>query len=226
MTYAALLLDLDGTLVDSEPRHFHAHRTFLATQGITATDEMVVGNIGKGDHSFYQHLMKTHGISADAAAWVERKTALLMESYRIEGLALRPGVHELLARALAEGIACTVVTSAERRLCALSLDVAGLAKRLASRICHEDTVEHKPHPAPYLLACRRLSVPPQRCLVIEDSVSGVRSGKAAGCTVFASPGLVSAAELLAAGADRCVASLAEALDGMPSSSTRLRTAGG
>src|SRR4051812_35670271 len=206
MSYAALLLDLDGTLVDSEPRHIEAHRNFLATQGIAATDELCFGNIGKGDRHFYQRLIDEHRVSGDAAEWVRRKTTMLMDSYRIKGLALRPGVHELLDRAFRDGLPCVIVTSAERALCALTLEVTGLARRLPSRVCYEDTPAHKPDPEPYLLAARRMGVPPERCLVVEDSTSGVKAGKAAGCAVHAFPGLVAERELIAAGADRIVAS--------------------
>jgi HAD superfamily hydrolase (TIGR01509 family) len=223
--YAALLLDLDGTLVDSEPKHCEAHRRFLATQGITASDEIIFGNIGKSDRHFYTTLIQHHGIQAEPEVWMERKTEVLADLYRIDGLALRPGALELLDAAFDHGICAAVVTSSERRLCALSLEVAGLSHRLPIRVCHEDTVGHKPDPAPYLLATRRLSVPSARCLVVEDSVSGVRAGKAAGCTVAAFPGLVSAADLVAAGADHCVTTLADVL-GLPSSAVRMRAARG
>lgn len=224
MTYAALLLDLDGTLVDSEPRHVEAHQEFLATQGIVASDELCVGNIGKGDRSFYQQLIEQHRLPGDATAWVREKTELLMRSYRIKGLALRPGIHALLDRAFDDGIACAIVTSAERRLCALSLEIAGLERRLPVRVCYEDVSRHKPDPAPYLLAASRFNVPPSRCLVVEDSISGVASGKAAGCHVVGFPGLLDAKQLLAAGADRIVGSLAEVLD-VPSVSARSAAAG-
>jgi len=213
MTPAALLLDLDGTLVDSEPLHFRSHRTFLTTQGIAATDEQFRANIGKGDRQFYEQLMATHGVVGDALQWVQHKTAVLMSTYRTEGLPRRLGVHDMLDRAAQLGIPCMVVTSSSRALCALSLEVTGLARRLPSRICHEDTREHKPDPAPYLLAARRLGVAPDRCLVVEDSVSGVRAGRAAGCSVLGYPGLVPASELLAAGASRSVATLSEVLPG-------------
>jgi len=213
MTPAALLLDLDGTLVDSEPLHFRSHRTFLATQGIPATDEEFRGNIGKGDRQFYEQLITTHGVVGDAVQWTVQKTAVLMSTYRDEGLPRREGVTQMLDRAASRGIPCVVVTSSGRALCRLSLEVTGLAQRLPSRICHEDTQAHKPDPAPYLLAARRLGIPPERCLVVEDSVSGVRSGRAAGCSVVGYPGLVAAAALLAAGAERCVDSLAEVLAG-------------
>jgi len=118
-------------------------------------------------------------------------------------------VQALLDHAWREGICCAVVTSSPRHMAALSLEVTGLAERLPIRVCAEDTTTHKPDPAPYLLASRRLGVPPQRCLVIEDSVSGVQAGCAAGMTVIGYAGLISAERLLAAGAKRCVASLAE-----------------
>jgi HAD superfamily hydrolase (TIGR01509 family) len=218
MTPAALFLDLDGTLVDSEPLHFRSHREFLSTQGIPASDEQFRANIGKGDRQFYESLISAHQVKGDAVEWVQRKTACLMQIYRQEGLPTRTGITSMLERAAQLGIACVVVTSSSRALCALSLEVAGWAHRLPTRICHEDTTAHKPDPAPYLLAARRLSVPPGRCVVVEDSVSGVISGKAAGCSVIGYPGagLVSAQELLQAGAGRCVLSLAEVLEGSSS----------
>jgi HAD superfamily hydrolase (TIGR01509 family) len=209
MSYAALLLDLDGTLVDSEPRHFVAHERFLATVGMPVTRAEVVGNVGKGDRAFYRSLCARQGVTVDVVDWVQRKTDVLMQLYRDEGLPLRPGVHDLLERAAQRGIFAHVVTSAERRLAALTLEVTGLAARLPARICHEDVTAHKPSPEPYLLACQRLGVPPARCLVVEDSLSGVRAGVAAGCTVVGFAGIVTGDELRAVGAHRIVDSLAE-----------------
>ena len=207
MPYAALLLDLDGTLVDSEPCHFAAHFRFLSTVGIPVTQADVEGNVGKGDRVFYRSLMAQYGIVGDADAWVARKTDMLLDIYREQGLHLRPGVVGLLERAAARGLYGYVVTSAERRVAAMSLTVTGLAQRLSARVCHEDVTHHKPDPEPYLLAATRLSVPPARCLVIEDSPSGVRAGKAAGCTVIGFAGVISASELSAAGADQVVTHL-------------------
>jgi len=68
-------------------------------------------------------------------------------------------------------------------------------------------VQHKPNPEPYLLAASRLSVPPERCLVIEDSISGVKSGRAAGCHVIGFVGIITGEDLLAAGAHRTVTTL-------------------
>ena len=210
MPYAALLLDLDGTLVDSEPCHFAAHLRFLATVAMPVTQADLEGNVGKGDRVFYRSLMARHGVVGDADAWVERKTDMLLDIYREQGLHLRPGVMGLLERAAARGLFGYVVTSAERRVATMSLTVTGLAQRLAARVCHEDVAHHKPDPEPYLLAAKRLSVPPAHCLVIEDSPSGVRAGKAAGCTVIGFAGVISGDHLRAAGADRVISHLDQA----------------
>lgn len=208
-TAAAVFLDLDGTLVDSEPLHFEAHRRFLATVGVAVTQRDLEGNIGRGDRAFYEDLMRRDGREGDAADWVRRKTDVLIAIYGEVGLKLRPGAEVLVERCRSSGVCCAVVTSSERRLCVAALQAAGLAALLPIRICHEDVASHKPDPAPYLLAASRLAVPAARCLAVEDSETGVRSARAAGCRVVGLRGLVSDGRLLVAGAQRLVDSLAD-----------------
>jgi HAD superfamily hydrolase (TIGR01509 family) len=208
-TFAALLLDFDGTIVDSEPRHCEAHRRFLATQGIALGESELVGNIGKSDRLFYLELMTRHRKTGDVVQWMEGKTEVLLELYRTAGLELRPGVRELLDHAFAEGVPVCVVTSTERRVAALGLALIGLDRRLPARVCYEDVARRKPDPQPYLLAAARLGVPPERCLVVEDSTTGVSAAVAAGAVTVGFVGLTGEQQLLAAGASRCVRSLDE-----------------
>lgn len=206
---AALLLDMDGTLVDSEPVHIRAHAEYLAGRGVAVTHEDLVGNIGKGDLIFYRDLAARSGVPCDPEVWVAEKTELLHRMYRRDRLSVQPGVQALLDRAWAEGIACCVVSNSSRESVRLALESAGLAPRLPARVCFEDTVAHKPDPAPYLLASGRLACPAARCTVIEDSPSGVRAGRAAGARVIAVAGLVPAAALAQAGAHLVVPSLTD-----------------
>jgi HAD superfamily hydrolase (TIGR01509 family) len=208
-TFAAILLDFDGTTVDSEPKHCAAHRRFLATQGIELSDAEIYGNIGKSDRLFYLDLMARFGKQGDVFAWMAAKTELLLEIYRAEGLDLRPGVRELLDHAFEQGVPVHLVTSTERRVANLALQLVGLDRRLPNRVCYEDVERRKPAPDPYLLAATRLGVPPQRCLALEDSASGVTSAATAGALTIGLVGLTKANDLLAAGAKRCVESLAE-----------------
>ena len=211
MPVSALLLDLDGTLVDSEPCHFRAHEIFLARHGITVTQDDLVGNIGKGDPEFYTLLAQRHGLAVDLPKWVADKTEVLLGIYREAPLPRQPGVAVLLDNAFAEGITCCIVTSSERHVAAAALASAGLANRLPMRVCREDTPRHKPDPSPYLLAAARLGLPPASCLVIEDSVSGVRAAVAAGMTAIGFAGLIPAERLRQAGAVRTISDHSELL---------------
>ena len=202
---------MDGTLLDTEPLHFEAHRRFLATVGITPSEAQLVGNIGKGDVTFYRELMADHGRDGDAVAWVAEKTRMLIAIYCQQPVRLNPGSEALLDHAWRHGVTCLVVTSSERELASAALQSSGLERRLPLRVCREDTLRHKPHPEPYLLACTRLALPAGRCLVVEDSPSGVAAGRTAGCPVVALAGHISPAELLRAGAQRVVTDLAELL---------------
>lgn len=209
--FTSLLLDLDGTLVDSEPKHVVAHREFLLTQGIAASEEVLFGNIGKGDREFFTALAGSQGRQIDAAEWCRQKTEILMGIYRREPLPMRPGVIALLDEAVAIGLRICVVTSSERELADQALRSSGLAWRLPMRVCYEDTEAHKPDPAPYRLAILKLGVQPKECLAIEDSVSGVSAATAAGAHVIGFAGLMSAEQLLNAGAHRVVHDLTEVL---------------
>lgn len=208
-TFAAILLDFDGTTVDSEPKHCAAHQRFLRSQGIDISEAEIYGNVGKSDRLFYLDLMARHGKQGDVFQWMEAKTDELLTIYRAEGLVLRPGVKDLLDHAFEQGVSVCLVTSTERRVAQVGLEIVGLHERIRNRVCYEDVERRKPAPDPYLLAAKRLGVPPQRCLAIEDSVSGTTSAVASGALTIGLVGLTSATDLLAAGAKRGVHSLAE-----------------
>jgi HAD superfamily hydrolase (TIGR01509 family) len=208
-TFAAILLDFDGTTVDSEPLHCRAHQQFLRSQGIHLTEQEIYGNVGKSDRLFYQNLMQRFGKPGEVQQWMDAKTDVLMGIYRTEGLHLRPGVKDLLDHAFEQGVSVCLVTSTERRVAQLGLEIVGLARRIMNRVCYEDVERRKPAPDPYLLAAKRLGVPPQRCLAIEDSVNGATAAIAAGAVTIGVVGLTTADALIDAGVKRCIHDLSE-----------------
>ena len=205
---AALLLDLDGTLLDTEPIHVRAHREHLDTLGVAVTDAEIWGNIGKGDGEFYAGLLQRAGRAGDPVALVHGKTIRLREIYHSHGVAWRPGAPELIARSRVTGITAMVVTSSDRQTAACALAASDGGAELRLRLCAEDVARRKPDPEPYALAARRLGLPPERCWAVEDSPSGVASARAAGVGwVFAVPGHIPGERLRAAGAHDLVDSL-------------------
>ena len=211
-TATALLLDLDGTLVDTEPIHCEVHRELLGEHGIHLSQAEIYTNIGAGDLAFYGELMQRHGIDGDPAAWCAEKDRRMLARYRRGGLQSQPGVPTLLELAVDLAIPCCVVTSSRREMADLALAGAGLDQRLPTRVCWDDTDEHKPLPAPYLAGLARLDLDSAAGVVaIEDSAPGVTAAHRAGCRVVAVSHLVGADLLRAAGAHQVVTDLRELL---------------
>lgn len=189
-TPAAVLWDLDGTLLDSEklwdiPLNELTEK--LGGELSTATRQAMVGsNVAVTMHLLFAEV----GIDnpspdqlADGAAWIARRMA---EVFR-QDLPWRPGAEAALAAVHASGVPMALVTSTERGLAEIALDTIG-RDRFTVTVCGDEVGGlNKPLPEPYLKACRLLSVDPARCVAIEDSPTGVASAVAAGCRVLVVP---------------------------------------
>jgi beta-phosphoglucomutase len=128
-----------------------------------------------------------------------------------QGVALLPGVAELLNGLKALGWKQAVGSSAPRQNLEMILDLTGTRAYFDALVAMEDTTRGKPDPQVFLLAATKLGAEPARCVVFEDAVAGVQSARAAGmkCVAVRFVGHHAADKLAAAGADRVVESLAE-----------------
>jgi HAD superfamily hydrolase (TIGR01509 family) len=187
---AAVLWDLDGTLLDSEklwdiPLYEFTEK--LGGQLSTETRQSMVGtNVLVTMYLLYKEVGITDPSEeqlTDGAAWIERRMA---EVFR-QDLPWRPGAEDALATVRAAGLPMALVTSTERVLTEIALDTIG--RSLFDVTVCGDEVDglNKPLPEPYLKACRLLGVDPTACVAIEDSPTGVASGVAAGATVLVVP---------------------------------------
>jgi sugar-phosphatase len=192
----ALLLDLDGTLVDSAPAVERSWRRWALSWGLGAD------------------LVVTHGVPARQVLAglvppdeVEPAFAALeaIEVADVDGVVALPGAVRTLD-ALPAGRAA-IATSGTRPLAAARIRAAGLAAP-AVVVTADDVPVGKPDPAPYLLAARRLGVDPARCLVVEDAPAGLLAGRAAGCRTLALLTTHPAGELALAAPDAVLPTLA------------------
>lgn len=208
----ALLLDLDGTLVDSEPAHRAAWRAFFTARGWDVDDAtyaaLFVGRRGADVFASEPGPWSAH----DPHVLVEEVLSHLgPATSRASPVA---GAVELLARARRDGIGLALVTSAVRAWVDPALAaVLGLAPGAFDvEVTAESVASGKPDPAPYAMACTLLGVEPAAAVAVEDSVSGVRSAVAAGVgRVLGVPTTTSAPLLLDAGAEQVVPALAAVL---------------
>lgn len=175
MTPAALLLDLDGTLVDSEPIHREAYREFFRTHG-WAVPDLALFTGRRAEDVF----------AVEPGPWRDLDPAALAAEVRElvhTGAVPEPigGALELVTAARARGLPMAVVTSARSRWVDHAVGGALDALHLIDVVVTaEDVVDGKPDPACYLLACSRLGVPPGEALAVEDAPAGVRAAVAGG----------------------------------------------
>jgi len=185
---AALLLDIDGTLVDSSGPITRAWELFIERYGVDATELRKIAQ-GRRDSDIVAHFLPPEQRPAGVALV---RTAELTDS---EGLVPVAGAVELIA-ALGS-LPWALVTSASVPLAAMRLEAAGL-RPADVMVTAEDVERGKPDPAGYLLAASRLGVDPADCVVVEDAPAGLAAAAGAGCRTLAVTMTHTASELTAA----------------------------
>jgi HAD superfamily hydrolase (TIGR01509 family) len=185
---AAVLFDMDGLLVDTEPLWFEAETEVMERLGGPWTKQDQAALLGGSMERSVGYLLARATTPAPPAA-VER---WLMEGMLAGAKAGRvtvlPGARELLAEVAAAGLPSALVTSSLRPFVEAVLAATGF--RFPVIVCGDDVPVTKPDPAPYQLAAKLLDVEPGRCVALEDSPNGVASATAAGCLVVAVPSFV------------------------------------
>jgi HAD superfamily hydrolase (TIGR01509 family) len=181
----AVLIDMDGTLVDTEPYWFAAEHRLVAEFNGSWSDEQAHALVGNALPESGRILRDVGGVQLDPAEIVERMLDDVIAAARHK-MPWRPGAIELLAELRKAGVPCAMVTMSYARLA--SALVAQLPEGAFDAVVTGDEVAHgKPHPEAYLTAAARLGVDPAACVAIEDSPTGVASAEAAGCVVVAVP---------------------------------------
>jgi HAD superfamily hydrolase (TIGR01509 family) len=185
---AAVLFDMDGLLVDTEPLWFETEIEVMARLGAPWTKQDQAALLGGSMERTVAHLLAkaTRPASpAEVEAWMLDGMLRRADAGRVTVL---PGARELLAEVAAAGLPYALVTSSQRAFADAVL--AGTGFRFPVIVCGEDVPATKPDPAPYLLAAKLLDAAPARCVALEDSPNGVTAATAAGCLVVAVPSFV------------------------------------
>lgn len=176
----AVIFDMDGCLVDSEPMSLETLSDLMAAEGLQATtDELRRKFLGVSIQSIVSHIAEALGRD-DLPDFARDFEERLLARYPAE-LRVIPGIPALLDDLTARGIAVAIATGSSVHRLGITLDVAGLADRFGARIFSADQVRRgKPAPDLFLLAADRLGIPPQACAVMEDSPHGIVGARAAG----------------------------------------------
>lgn len=208
MPVRAVIFDMDGVIVDSEPYSMRALVDELRHHGIDPSEEELRRSYGRKITEDFADFFTRHGVTADLEAAVARKRA---RYYQLAAGNLKPfpGVMALIDRLRETGPRLALASSGDGDKVAFSLQALGLDGVFEVIVTGDDITLSKPDPEIYVTTARRLGIDPRDCLAIEDAPNGVCAAKGAGMRCIAVTNSVPREQL--EGADLIVASLADDL---------------
>ncbi|CAJ1839067.1 Fructose-1-phosphate phosphatase YqaB [Aeromonas dhakensis] len=175
--YDALIFDMDGTLVDSMPRHLDAWEATSAEFGLPFDRARLNEYGGIPTRKIVAILAEQHGLTIDVEAFTRRKVALYME--HIQQVSVFPAMWELVRRCHGK-VPMGIGTGSPRNQAESILKSTGLDAYIQVVVSADDVVNHKPHPDTFLQVAEQLGANPANCLVFEDTQIGLQAGRAAG----------------------------------------------
>ena len=183
---AAVLWDMDGTIIDTEPYWIDAEIALATRDGGTWTHDDGLTLIGKALPESAEMLRERAGVKGTNEEIVDDLVRHVGHSLRAHGAEWQPGARELLAALNAAQVPCALVTMSYASLADILVEL--LPPGTFAAVVTGDMVTHgKPHPEPYLKAAQLLGVDPTACVAIEDSPTGIASAEAAGTRAIGVP---------------------------------------
>jgi HAD superfamily hydrolase (TIGR01509 family) len=180
---SGILFDFNGVIIDDEYQHCDALVATLAEYGFDLSPEVYYQEyLGFDDRECFRFTFERLGLPRDEGAIqqaVARKHSVYEQAIR-DSMRLVPGAADFVENAALEGYQLAIVSGALRSEIELILDQIGLRPHFAEIVAAEDVHACKPDPGGYNRAREMLDLPPKRCVVIEDSLPGLRAARAAG----------------------------------------------
>lgn len=185
----AVLFDMDGLLVDSEPEWLLAEKELAASLGISWGVEDQKHCLGGPLRKVGEYLATRAGLPIEKGAELEDQIISMMVERVQGGVNAMPGARELINKLTSLDIPFALVSASPRRLVDAALRGTKLSG-FATIVAGDEVSRTKPFPDPYLEAARRLGISASDCIVLEDSATGVAAGLASGAMVVAIPHLL------------------------------------
>jgi len=184
----AVIFDMDGVIVDSEPAHIEAEKQILLKHGVRITTEELRAYTGTTAEFEFTDLIRKYKLKTTVNALFREKEDVLFKLLTREMQPIK-GVIELINSLKGQGLRLGIASSGHRKLVHFFLKQLAIAHLFDSVICAEDITRSKPHPEVFLKSAKELGVRPEECVVIEDSKLGVEAAKSAGmkCVGYKSP---------------------------------------
>ncbi len=213
MTFSALIFDMDGLLVDSEPVWHEVEVDLIESHGYIYSDEVRSAGIGMRVDEFAAILQQHYPKLGDSAAAIESAITERLLSLPPERIKARPGADEIVRYAAAQQIPRAIASSSTQVVIEHFVRLMGWAELIPKRYSAQFMARGKPAPDIYLHAAEQLGQAPETCLALEDSHAGTLAALAAGMTCFTVPDLShSAVEAFAGVNENVFGDLFEVMD--------------
>lgn len=175
----AVIFDMDGTLIDSQPIWYQVSTDFFQQNGFPVMMDDMIKLTGSPVAKLVDYVLQIHGQKDKERAQLITGLMDYAVSEILAAKPLMPNVKEVLAQLKQQGIKMAVASASPRNMLQGIVDSCGIAEYFDYLASAEELDYNKPHPAVYLHAAQQLGVNPTECLAVEDSVLGMISGKAA-----------------------------------------------
>lgn len=175
----AIIFDMDGVLIDSEPLHQLAEKKLLKTFGVEVDTEELLQYMGRSTQKLLNDFIEAYHLDVNYSTLLEKHKANLIDIFSMQVQTIK-GIPEFITVLESYDIPCALASSSNLQLIQTVLNHFSWQERFTQVVSGEEIIHGKPAPDIFLETAKRLAIPPNNCIVIEDSNAGVRAGKAAG----------------------------------------------
>jgi beta-phosphoglucomutase len=180
-TVKAIIFDMDGVLVNTEPHHLIIEKQLFADLGLTISEEEHSSYLGKSSLQMWKEICLKHKLALNPEDLAQKNSDEILRYFSSpDKIDLIPGVENFLDKIFRRGIPMALASSSDLRTIDLFLSKTGLEKYFLHKVSTEIVGKSKPEPDVYLFTSWLLSIAPGDCLVIEDSPNGIIAAKSAG----------------------------------------------